>query len=423
MQGFPTIGSSVNDELHGTATAAPGSRRSDHQRCTPHGAETPAGQDTDSLEVATCPESEPQDTNLFDDDENAQLIRSFDMIFRLHQRSEEIRSHLERIDLVLLNSRSVEQLVENTIAALEAELDLVAVRFLLKEDHPVASVFRRNASRATGIISEDFLSDEGLFRSDPFILDDPAGDLAHRLFGDSASLIASAAVAPLCHGEDELGLLCLGSDDPFRYCGGMNTDLIASMATKISLGILNAWDHQNSSLRAFKTRVEGVHTELFFEEYLEKEFNRAWRYRTTFCLLAVSWKSAYEGAVTCPDLEVVELLQGHLRSSDLAAQGEAVKLWVLLPDSNSVNAEVVAERLTDISTRYFDGEISLYIGITEFARSVPTFSMLLQQARSALDEALGHDSGNTVINIPSPPGSPATDPAEHELQQSAANQP
>jgi uncharacterized protein YigA (DUF484 family) len=423
MQGFPTTGSLAGDELHDHAVPGKTSQHSNQRCCDASHVGTTTGQDPGSLENAAAEESGQRATNLLADDENEHLLKSFDMIFRLHQRSEEIRTHLEHIELILLRSRSVEQLADSVIAALEARLDLVAVRFLFKEDHPVASVFRRNASYGAGIISEDFLDNEGLFRSDPFVLDDPTGNLAHRLFGDSASLLASAAVAPLCHGEEELGLLCLGSEDPCRYCGGMNTDLIASMATKISLGILNAWDHQNSLRRAFTTRVEGVCTEPFFNEYLEKEFNRAWRNSATFSLLALSWKSARESASTCPDREVMELLQAHLRSSDLAAQGEAVKLWVLLPDTNSTGAEIVGERLTDTSMRYFDGELSLCIGITEFSRSVPVFSALLQQARSALDEALGHDFDKMVIKIAMAPGSPANDPAEHEPRQPAANQP
>jgi len=422
MQGFPTAGFSAGDEIHGDAFPETGLQNLDDGCKTSPVESSPARHDADPLDASTRAEPEDSDAILFNDDQNEQLLKSFDMIFRLHQRSEEIRSHLEHIDCILLNSRSVEALADNIITALETEFGLAVVRFLFKEDHPVASVFRRNASGGAGIISEDFLDSEGLFRSEPFVLDDPAGNLAHRLFGDSASLIASAAVAPLCHGDEELGLLCLGSDDPCRYCGGINTDLIASMAAKISLGILNAWDHQNSIRRAITTGIEGVYTEPFFHEYVEKEFSRAWRNGATFSLLALSWKPAYQDASACPDDEVIELLLGELRSSDLAAKGEAGKLWLLLPDTNSSGAGIVGKRLTEVSMQHFNGEFSLHIGITEFCRSAPVCSTLFQCARSALDEALGHDLDEMVIKTVSPPISRSAETAEHE-PQSAANAP
>jgi uncharacterized protein YigA (DUF484 family) len=424
MQGFHTPGSSTEDEHHGDVVSKASSSRSNNEwREIPADSNLKCHELGDPLNKSRSADSENADTIVFDDDQNDQLLKSFDMIFRLHQRSEEIRAHLERIDRILLNSRSVEALADSIVAVLETELDLVAVRFLFKEDHPIASIFRRHPSHGVGIISEDFLDNEGLFRSEPFVLDDPAGNLSHRLFGDTASLIASAAVAPLCHEEEELGLLCLGSDDPCRYCGGMNTDLIASMAAKISLGILNAWAHQNSVRRAFTTGIDEVYTEPFFNEYLEKEFSRAWRSSATFSLLAVSWRPAYQEASACPDAEVIELLQTHLRSSDLAAHGEAVKLWVLLPDTSVAGAEAAGKRLTDVITQYFDGELNLYIGSTEFSRSAPVSFTLVQLARSALEEAMECDTVQMVFQLVSSPTDEATEPAEHEPQQSVGNAP
>jgi len=423
MQGFQTPGFSIDDERRGGAFPKAASQQPHDKCCANSVGSVPQEHQPASLEVSGSADSEHADTILFDDDQNDQLLKSFDMIFRLHQRSEEIRSHLERIDRILLNSRSVEALTNSVVSDLETELDLAAVRFLFKEDNPIASLFRRHPAYGVGIISEDFLDNEGLFRSDPFVLDDPGGNLAHHLFGDSASLIASAAVAPLCHEDEELGLLCLGSDDPCRYCGGMNTDLIASMASKISLGILNAWAHQNSVRRAFITGIELVYTEPFFNEYLEKEFNRAWRNRTTFSLLALSWKLAYQDASPYSDAEVIELFQAHLRSSDLAAQGGAVKLWVLLPDTSSTDAEIVGKRLADVCMQYFNGDLTLYIGITEFSHSAPLCSTLLQLARSALDEAQGGEANQMVIKAASLPTSSADEVAEHELPQSAVSAP
>ena len=132
------------------------------------------------------------------DNEASHLLRSFDMIFQLHQRSEEIRSHLAKIDHILLTSRSVAALTDRVVGVLEQEFDLVSARILLREDHPVASSLKWASSSGSGILPPEFLANESLIVADPFVLDDPSGDLAHALFGDSASLVSSAAVANLC---------------------------------------------------------------------------------------------------------------------------------------------------------------------------------------------------------------------------------
>ncbi len=72
------------------------------------------------------------------DDDNTELLRSFDMIFQLHQRSEEIRRRLEHIDRILLTSRTIAGLVENVTRSLQRDMDLVAVRLLFREDHALS---------------------------------------------------------------------------------------------------------------------------------------------------------------------------------------------------------------------------------------------------------------------------------------------
>ncbi|MEJ2718188.1 MAG: DUF484 family protein, partial [Deltaproteobacteria bacterium] len=182
-------------------------------------------------------------------------MRSFDMIFQLHQRSEEIRSHLDKIDRILLRSRTLSGLTRQVIRTLERDLALIAVRILYRENHPIARFLTWDRPRGAGTIADGLFPNERFFDSEPFILDNPSGELGRGLFGESAHLVASAVLAGLCAEGEELGVLCLGSDDPVRYCGGMNTDLIVSLAEKISLGIRNAWDHEQTAHQALVGRV------------------------------------------------------------------------------------------------------------------------------------------------------------------------
>jgi len=329
-------------------------------------------------------------------DTNSQLLRSFDMIFQLHQRSEEIRIHLEKIDRILLSSRTVAGLTERVTRVLESELDLVAARVLFRADHPVTALFSWSLPENAGLIGKDFLEHEPISRSEPFVLDDPSGDLSFHLFGDAAPMVSSAVVTYLCADDEEMGLLCLASDDPQRYCGGMNTELIASLADKIVLGIRNAWDHERAVHEAIMPRVEEIYSEAFFQEYLHKEFDRAWRAHQSFSIIALSWKTPGPGPIPSVD-EVSQLLMTNVRSSDVVAHGDAVNLWILMPQTPAAGAETAAHRLTSVLAEFYESRVTLHAGLTEFSRNAAVLPMMIKQARAALKEAQESESSSIMV--------------------------
>jgi uncharacterized protein YigA (DUF484 family) len=379
-----------------------------------HSGHTPISDgDGGSLRIPRCPvESGPGDTDpaglktavcdLYEDDppafadkeEDSRLIRSFNMIFQLHQRSEEIRTHLDHIDRLLLKSRTLAGLVERLIDALESEFDLTAARILFRQDHPVAELFKWAAPRGTGIAPPGFIERESPFPSGPFVLDDPNGDLSRSFFGEAAPLLSSAVAANLCVDGNELGLLCLGSDDPNRYCGGMNTDLIASLADKIALGIQNAWDHESRARESLVGCVEGIYCESFFREYLAKEFHRSWRSRNVFSLMALSWSSS---PTDRSFEEIAEHIRAQLRSSDLAAENDSACLWILLPETDVNGASLVAERLSRVVVAEFDQEVMLDIGITTFSSEATSVHTMVNRARAALAQAVETRSSSMVV--------------------------
>ena len=138
------------------------------------------------------------------------------MIFQLHQRTQELLALFDKIDTILLNSRTVSVLLDRIAAVLSEELDLVAVRALVRDDHPIASFLHCTDCSGVGYLPTTLLQNETLIGSDPFVLDNPHGDLCLSLFSDSAPAVASAVIATLSFHNDDLGLLCMGSDDPQR---------------------------------------------------------------------------------------------------------------------------------------------------------------------------------------------------------------
>ncbi len=397
MDGFSTIGLSTTPNSPATQTGADADGNLKKPNCperTEPDETLPEGLHL-TVDSAVCDLYENDPSVYADEAIDCRLIKSFDMIFQLHQRSEEIRSHLENIDGLLLKSRTLGGLARRLTTALESEFDLSAARILLRHDHPVAEVFKWGAPIGIGIIPPRLIEHEGLFPCGPFVLDDPNGDLSSNLFGEAAPLLASAVAANLCVDGDELGLLCLGSDDPNRYCGGMNTELIASLADKIALGIKNAWDHECSARESLVGCTDGIYTESFFREYLAKEFNRSWRTGNVFSLLALSWVSTSEaGSVE----EIAEQIRANIRSSDVVAQSDTARLWILLPETDLGDAKLVGERLTRRILDEFDQEVMLHFGITSFGRDATAVAMLINRAQAALEEASERrDSNNRRV--------------------------
>jgi uncharacterized protein YigA (DUF484 family) len=341
-----------------------------------------------------------QDADAEPDSHTAELLKSFDMLFQLHQRSEDIRSYLANIDHILLSARTVSALTGKIVEALERDLDLTAVRILFREDSPIATLLEWAPPRGVTLAPSGFLDNGGFLDAGPFVLDDPSADLAASLFTDAAAVVSSAAVAPLFADGEELGVLCLGSDDPLRYCGDMNTDLIGELANKIGLGIRNAWDHEKRGREAFTTEVEGVATESFFQLLLEREFDRAWRYRRPFSVMAVSGASISSDPP--PSVQKLgALLKKRIRSSDLMARDHEDTLWLLLPETTAKLSVRMAERLGASLRADFSDDMRLCAGITEFSAAAPVATILLKEARAALSQA-ADSPGNPIVVRPIP---------------------
>lgn len=343
-----------------------------------------------------------EELDLARDTDNSNLLKSFDMIFQLHQRSEEIRARLEKIDRILLSSRTVADLTRLVTETIETEFALTATRILYRQGHPAALLLGWDPPLGAGVLPDEFFENERLFQSESFVLDNPSGPLARSLFGVDAPLISSAAVATLCVGNEELGILCLGSDDPMRYCGGMNTELIASLAHKISLGIQNAWDHEKRGQEALTGVIDGIFSNVFFRELAQWEFDRAWRYGKIFSLMAISW-NCHAAEDFHPAREVLGLIKTNIRACDLAAYDDADTVWVLLPETDAAGARAVAERLAGMAMESFFGEITFHVGITEFSRSAPVVSRLVNKARLALEEAMESVNSRIVVKTPTLP--------------------
>ncbi len=342
-------------------------------------AEPDTGLAEDLLAETDLPEDAP---GLLDEPVDYEyLLRSFDMVFRLHQRSEEIRALLQDVDDIILTARVVGDLADNLMAALKNHLAVPSVRILFKEGSAAALLARAGQLGRDHILSAECFDTMGLSQAGCFILDEPEGQLGQALFGDQGPPVRSAIAALLASDGEEMGLLALGSDDPGRYCGGTNAELVGCLARKISLGLANAVDHEKRLARALRGPADGLYSPSFFHEYLHKEFQRAWRYHSVFAIGAVTWQVA--GAWGPSSHELAELLTTHLRCSDIAAEDGDHGYWILMPDTPIDRAVTALRRLAHWTEERFGEGAVLYAGVAEFSRAALVPSTIAETALQA----------------------------------------
>ena len=197
-----------------------------------------------NVQAVAPPAAERQSSPSGTDIHGEPLYKLFDKVISVQQRRDHLRRQLDSIDHILLSARSVGALAEKFTEALVNELDLEAAAILLAEDQAIASYYKDAPIDGMGFVSCDKLN---LPENGIQIINDLDFNYTTNLFGHNSPKISSAVIVPLTSGEKPLGLLCLGSNDPNRYRSGMDTELISSLAAKLSLAVSNAWAHESAS--------------------------------------------------------------------------------------------------------------------------------------------------------------------------------
>jgi uncharacterized protein YigA (DUF484 family) len=320
-----------------------------------------------------------------DENSDSQRVEEIlERILRAQNRLEQIRSNFDQVDRIALTCRTVAGLIESVTRQLENSLDLLSVRILLAKDGEIAGILDRCVPYGSGIINQDSLA----FGESPEFMNAQDVENLQKYFGDVAENIGSAVLVPLISGDSSLGMLCLASGECQRYSEPRSTVLLQGLADKISLGLLNALDHETAARSLLFNDEEAIFSEFFFHEYLQKEFNRSWRSHRPFNVMAISWENS-DGA------DLTSLFRRNLRSMDVVATGELLKLWVLMPETEANEAEKIAQRLIGVAEEACSG-VAIRIGMCEFSKSAATMPMLLKRAKEALDEAIQYKL--TIVN-------------------------
>ncbi len=154
----------------------------------------------------------------------------------------------------------------------------IADQILAMEDSAVLKsstsfVTHRNFLRLIGSGRQPLLANQHLDRFSPLVPPEANYD------------IGSIAIAPIFLDGDGIGSLNQADQSCDRFMPGIDTDLLARLALKISLCLSNVAAHEKLRHLAFHDPLTGLLNRRVMETILEREFERARRYCTPLSLV------------------------------------------------------------------------------------------------------------------------------------------
>ena len=169
-------------------------------------------------------------------------------------------------------------------------------------------------------------------------------------------------------------------------------------AAVLHLRIQKALEHARTRRLASTDGLTGVYNQRTFQERLSQEIARAGRYSRPLSVLMIDvdhfkvYNDTYghpQGDIVLQDL--ARLLQEMSRTSDTVARCGGEEFAIILPETDSVGAQTIAQRLCEQVERYpFQGQelmpgstLTLSIGVATYA-SAGSKETLLQAADTAL---------------------------------------
>ncbi len=174
----------------------------------------------------------------------------------------------------------------------------------------------------------------------------------HQLILPGIGESGSVAMIPLRHRGELIGSLNFGSDDPDRFSRDMASDFLAHLGLIASFCIENAVNRARLLRSGFTDVLTGWHNRRYLVLRLKEELARARRDRTRIVCLMLdidhfkrvndTWGHAAGDAVLA---ELAHRIESQVRKSDVAARYGGEEFVVLMPDTDTSSAELLAERI------------------------------------------------------------------------------
>jgi diguanylate cyclase (GGDEF)-like protein len=160
------------------------------------------------------------------------------------------------------------------------------------------------------------------------------------------------AMAPLSLDGEIIGSLNQADFSPERFSPGIDTSLLEQLAVKVSLCLSNVTAHEKLRYMAFHDPLTGLLNRRVMETVLQREFNRARRYKSPLSVVFIDLNDFKAVNDTyghdCGD-DMLQFLGSNLvkmsRDSDVVARFAGDEFVLILPETTAENAEHLMERV------------------------------------------------------------------------------
>jgi diguanylate cyclase (GGDEF)-like protein len=218
--------------------------------------------------------------------------------------------------------------------------------------------------------------------------------------------IKSIVYLPLLVKNEAVGSLVIASRQPDAYNPGQ-VRLLERLATQIAVSVENSRLYSRAEQRARIDELTGLFNRRHFDECVKQEIDRHARYRSmlSLILLDLDFFKAYNDTQghTAGDrvLETIgRLINGALRNTDLAFRYGGDEFAIILPQSATGDALLVAERVrgkiaSEMTIR--DIKISASLGLASWPSDGVTSDELVNAADRALYYAKETGGNRTCV--------------------------
>ncbi|MGD2117798.1 MAG: sensor domain-containing diguanylate cyclase [Chromatiales bacterium] len=288
--------------------------------------------------------------------ENRLLRQKLKDITQEASNNEALLNKFLQREIALLSSGSLPELLVNLTEGLRQSFSLDEIRLLLVDsDQEIRNLLNHNNTPEECFPEIHFVdrADEirGHLRKGCAPWLGPCREERHNgLFGIPEN--RSIAVLPLNLRDTLIGCLALGSKDPRRFTRQHSSDFLQRLTAIGSVCLENAVNRERIILSGLTDALTGFYNRAYLERRLNEEISRAARYQQPLSCLFLDidfFKRVNDthGHASGDKVlkEVATRIKNQLRASDIPTRFGGEEFTLLLPQTGSEEAMLLAERI------------------------------------------------------------------------------
>ena len=243
----------------------------------------------------------------------------------------------------------------------------------------------------------------------PIIVQDAGRDSRARRIGIKSEGIHSFAAVPIMSKEQVRGVMIVGSHATHQFSQSA-TRLLDTITMQIGMAVDNAQLYERALHLAFTDNLTGLYNRRYLLDQLDRDFARANRNGSPLSLVMMDLDGLKvindrfghnEGDVVLKKLG--RILKQNTRASDIAARWGGDEFVLLAPDTDSMGAYIIGERIrsqVEHCRLKLVGEeisISVSVGIASYPLHSSGVTELIKRADEAMYNAKGLGKNQVCI--------------------------